>query len=264
MKRKIHLIASTFLAFVLASGPVKAAEVAIPGTGDGVAVLEAIGKAFTQKENVEVKVPQSIGSGGAVKAVGEGHAILGRVARGIKDKEKDYRLEYKAIFEIPTVIFVNKGVSVDNLTEQQVVEIFSGRISNWKEVGGDDAAITVVRREDKDSSLNNLRKTFPGFQDIEFTKESTLAEKTFIMTAQIANRPNSIGFGPLDVALANDLKVIAINGKQPADTDYPYFGTIGLVYKTSNLDDVSRRFLEFATSEDAKAPIISAGGRPVK
>jgi phosphate transport system substrate-binding protein len=155
-------------------------------------------------------------------------------------------------------------VTVANLTEQQVLDIFSGKISNWQEVGGSDAPIVVVRREDKDSSLGNLRATFPGFKDLVFAENSTLVEKTFIMVAQIANRPASIGFGPLDVAIANGLRVLSINGKKPTDGDYPYFGTIGLVYKPANLDKLNREFIDFASSEAVHDIIVQAGGRPIK
>lgn len=249
---------------VIFSQPVFAEEVAIPGTGDGVDVLQSIGSAFTQKTAIEVRIPKSIGSDGAVKVVGTDKAILGRVARGIKDDEKEYGLEYKPLFEVMTVFFVNKSVSVDNLTEQQVIDIFSGEVTNWKDVGGSDAPIAVIQREDKDSSLANLKKNFPGFKDMVFAENSTLAEKTFIMVAQIANRPGSIGFGPLDVATANDLKVLSINGKKPTEGDYPYFGTIGLVYKTANLDKMSKDFIDFAASEEVHDIIRKAGGRPVK
>ena len=263
MKKKTNLILTLLLACLLSSTTAFAKEVAIPGTGDGVVVLEAIAKAFTKSEGVTVRVPKSIGSGGAVKVVGKDQAILGRVARGIKDKEKHYGLEYKPLFEVPTVIFVNENVTVDNLTEKQVIDIFSGKITNWKDVGGQDASIIVVRREDKDSSLNNLKKTFPGFKNIVFPQNATLAEKTYIMTAQIANRPNSIGFGPYDVALAKGLKALSINGLKPTNSDYSYYGTIGLVYKTAKLDDNSKKFLAFAISDEAHPAVKEAGGREV-
>lgn len=264
MKKRIGVVLGFLVMFFFLSVPVFAEEVAIPGTGDGVDVLSAIGNAFTQETKVEVRVPKSIGSGGAVKVVGTDRVVLGRVARGIKDDEKEYGLEYKAVFTVPTVIFVNNSVTLDNLTEQQVLDIFSGKITNWKDVGGRDVPIVVVRREDKDSSLDNLKKTFPGFKDMVFTETATLAEKTFIMVAQIVNRPDSIGFGPLDVAIANNLKPLSINGRKPTDADYPYFGTIGLVYKTANLDAINKKFIDFAASEAVNDVIIKAGGRPIK
>ena len=264
MKGKKSLFAVIVLAVSLVFSGAWAADLAIPGTGDGVEVLNAVGEVFTKEKGIKVLVPKSIGSGGAVKVVGTDKAVLGRVARGIKDKEKHYGLNYKSIFEVPTVIFVHHAAAVDNLTEQQVVDIFAGKITNWSAVGGKDEEIAVIRREDGDSSLGNLKKTFPGFKDLVFSENATLAEKTYIMVAQVANRESSIGFGPLDVAMANNLKPLAINGKKPTGKDYPYFGTIGLVYKENNLDQASRDFLEFAASPAAHDAIVKAGGRPIQ
>lgn len=241
-----------------------AEEVAIPGSGDGVDVLNALGEAFTKKTAIAVSVPQSIGSSGAIKVVGTDKAILGRVARKIKDDEVAYGLTYQPVFTVPTVILVNGDVTVDGLTEPQVVDIFSGKITNWKEVGGSDEAIAVIKREDKDSSLNNLRSNFPGFKDLIFADNATLAEKTFIMTAQVANRKGSIGFGPLDVAIANNIKTLAINGKKATDADYPYFGEIALVYQKDKLDKASGEFLKYISSSEAQDIILKAGGRPLR
>ena len=264
MSKKMGFIFSLLVAVVFISLPVFGEEIAIPGTGDGVDVLSSIGEAFTQKTGVVVLVPKSIGSGGGVKAVGKDRVNLGRVARGIKDKEKHFGLSYKAMFTIPTVFFVHQSVSVDNITTQQVLDIFSGKISNWKDVGGSDNTIIVVRREDGDSSLGNLQKTFPGFKDITITETATKAPKTPVMIAQIKNREQSIGFGPYDVAIANSLKVLKVNGKGAMDNGYPYFGTIGLVYKEANLTGITKDFVEFAVSPNAHDVIKKAGGIPLE
>ena len=156
MKIKKGLVGIVLLSVFFVFSAAWAEQVAIPGTGDGVDVLNAVGKAFTEAKGIEVLVPKSIGSGGALKVVGTDKALLGRVARGIKAKEQQYGLDYVPIFRIPTVIFMNSTVSVDNLTEQQVVDIFSGQITNWSQIGGQDEEFVVDRREDKDSSLANL------------------------------------------------------------------------------------------------------------
>jgi len=260
----MRLLSSIVLACLLVF-PVSALaeELAIPGTGDGVAVLESSSAAFEQKTGVSVRVPKSIGSGGGVKAVGNGMAELARVARGIKDKEQHFGLSYQALFNVPTVFLVNKEMSVENLTAQQVLDIFSGKISNWKDVGGEDRGIFVVRREKGDSSLDNLTKTFPGFSDEMITQKAYTVPKTPNMVAQVQNRKYCIAFGPFDVALANDLKVLKVDGKVPGEADYPYFGTIGLVYKKESLMGVAKQFVEFATSEKAHAAIRKTGGLPL-
>ena len=145
-------------------------EFAIPGTGDGVAVLKSIAKDFGEKTGVDVRIPDSIGSGGGVKAAGADNVVLARVARGIKEKEKKFGLSYTEIFKVPTVFFVHADVTVNNLSEQQILDVFSGNITNWKDVGGQDTQIVVVRREEGDSSLKNLQKYFPRIQKHRYHK----------------------------------------------------------------------------------------------
>ncbi|MCL7489448.1 MAG: hypothetical protein M8357_14880, partial [Desulfobulbaceae bacterium] len=114
------------------------------------------------------------------------------------------------------------------------------------------------------SSLGNLHKTFTGFKDITITENATIAPKTPVMVAQIQNREHSIGFGPYDVAVANNLKVLKVNGKVATDKGYPYFGTIGLVYKDKNLTGITKDFVEFAVSPNAHDAIKKAGGNPIE
>ena len=121
----------------------------------------------------------------------------------------------------------------------------------------------MYRREDGDSSWKNLQKTFPGFKDITITENSTKAPKTPVMVAQIINRENAIGFGPYDVAIANGLKVLKVNGKGAAEPGYPYFGTIGLIYRDRNLTGITKDFVEFAVSPKAHDAIKKAGGKPL-
>jgi phosphate transport system substrate-binding protein len=86
-----------------------AEEITIVGTGSGTAILKAIGEAFSQENpGITITVPKSIGSGGGIKAIGRDEYLLGRVARGIKEKEKPYGLTYVSYAKMPIVFFVNK------------------------------------------------------------------------------------------------------------------------------------------------------------
>lgn len=91
--------------------------ITIVGTGSGSTILKATGAAFSQANpGNSVEVPKSIGSGGGVKAVGSDKAAIGRVARGIKDKEKHYGLTYLPFAKMPIVFMVNKSVGVKSLS----------------------------------------------------------------------------------------------------------------------------------------------------
>jgi len=238
-----------------------AEEVAVVGTGDGVTVLKAIGTAYSKiNPSVTVSVPNSIGSGGAVKAVGNGEFALGRVARGIKSKEEHFKLNYVAYAKVPVVYFVNQNVDIDNLSTAQVLDIYSGKVTNWKDVGGNDMKVRVVRREDGDSSLSQLKKSFSGFKEIEITKKSKTVFSTPEVVDILESTKGSIGFGPYDVVTNRNVKVLKIDGISPTDPKYPSVTTLGFVFNEQTISDVAKGFMLFATSPDAQAAITSAGG----
>ena len=76
--------------------------------------------------------------------------MLGRVARKLTDTEIASGLVYKPVAILPSAIFVNPNAGVNSLTTKQLASVFTGQIQNWKEVGGADVRIRVVRREDSD------------------------------------------------------------------------------------------------------------------
>lgn len=260
MKRFLQF-ALVFLSAFALSMPVKAETITIVGTGDGVNVLKSIGEAFSKANpGISVDVPKSIGSGGAIKEVGNGEYKLGRVARDIKDKEKDLGLTYKVYAKIPVVFIVNESSGVKNLSSQHIADIYSGKITNWQDVGGSPGKIRVVRREDGDSSLEVLRESFPGFKDLTITEKSKTVLKTLEMIDLISKKEGTIGFGPLDVAINSNLSVVNVDGKSPRDDGYPSIGTMGLIYKEENNTGAIKAFIDFATSDSASEVITKAGG----
>ncbi|MBR9867053.1 MAG: phosphate ABC transporter substrate-binding protein [Oceanospirillales bacterium] len=249
-------IGSAILGLMATATSVRAESVDIVGTGDGMVIMQGLADAF-KKHNSEhtITIPQSVGSSGGIKAVGQGHYLLGRVARTIKDKEKPYGLEYLPIARFPVVFFVNPDVDVTNLSVQQVLDIYSGKITDWKQVGGRDGRVRVVRREDGDSSLNNLRNTLPGFKELVITplsKTTHLTQETFEL---IETKSGTIGFGPYSGTLAANVRVLNIDHKKPTDADYPSFGVLALIFKPENRQGVVADFIDFMDSDKAAQAI---------
>lgn len=260
MKKVFRFFAALFVA-VLISVPAMAEEITIVGTGSGAEILEGLGKAFAKANpGVTIAIPKSIGSGGAIKAAGTDAAQIGRVARGINDKEKPFGLTYLPIAKMPIVIMTHKGVGVKNLSPQQICDIYSGKIANWKEVGGQDGVIRVIRREDGDSSLDVLLKTLPGFKDITTTTKSktTLSDPETVELAE--KTPGAIAYGTYPNAKVSKVNVVTIGGKSAATSSYPYVGELALVFKGKNKNGNIAKFLDFATSSAAHEAIKGAGG----
>ena len=251
------------LAGPFGAGAAAAEEIAIVGTGDGMSILKSLGAAFqADNPDVVISVPASIGSGGGVKAVGGDKFALGRVAREIKDKEKHYGLSYRPFAKIPVVFFVNESVGVRNLSAQQIADIYSGKITNWSDVGGNNAKIRVVRREEGDSSLSVLQKTFPGFKDIVFTPRAKEALSTSENFAVVEQKAGAIGFGPYSGAVNSNVNILMVDGKSATDADYPSFGVVALIFKDKSNKGNVAKFIAFATSTAAHDVIKGASGTP--
>ena len=241
-----------------------AEELTIVGTGDGVKILKALGAAFERLHpGTTIAVPESIGSSGGIKAVGEGAAVLARVARTIKEKEQGYGLTYLPFARIPVVFFINPVLPLQNLTSIQAADIYRGTIDNWKALDGPDAPIAVVRREEGDSSLSALKKSLPTFKDLAITDRATLTDKTPLMFETVETTPLAIGFGPLDVARNQNVKVLSLDGRLATFPDYPVVNTLALVFKQTSHKGVLKAFVEFASSPAAAPIITAAGGLPL-
>lgn len=253
------------LVLFLFLSPAAAEELIIVGTGSGPPILKAIGKAFTaQYSDITVQVPRSIGSGGGIKAVGTDKYQLARIARMINDSEKRYSLSYLPVARMPVVFFTNPNVIVKNLTKQQILDIYSGTIFNWKDVGGHDARIKVIKRQEGDSSLSVLRKSFPHFKDITITSLSKTTYSDPDTLDLVEKSPNSIAFCTYADVVKRQLNIFALDNISPTDKDYPYYASFGLVYKDKNRKGSVQKFLDFITSPTASEAIMKNGGVPIK
>lgn len=256
------MLASASLATMTAT-PASAEELTIVGTGDGMAMLKQVGDAFSQANpGVTVAVPESIGSGGAIKAVGGGEQKIGRVARTLGEKDKGYNLSYVPMAKIPVVFFAHKGIKVEGITRQQAADIYAGKVTNWSEVGGPDAKIRVVRREDGDSSLSALRKQLGEFKDLELTPRSKTASSNGENIEVVAAAEGAIGFGPYSAARAQQFTVLKLDGKSALEAGYPVFTTLGIIYKEETKTPTVQKFVDFVKTPAAHAAIKAADAIP--
>jgi len=262
MKKAFWKTAAILLCFIC-SGTVMAEEITIVGTGSGMALLQTVGNEFAKTHpDVKIIVPDSIGSSGGIKTVGTDQAAVGRIGRKLKETEAHYGLSYIPFVRLPIVFFVNKNVGIKDITPQQACDIYSGKITNWKEVGGKDARIKVVRREDGDSSLLVLQESLPGFKDIVITDKSktTLTDQETLEF--VSSKEDAIAFGTYAEAKRYPVDVTTLGGKKPDDTDYPYTGSLALIVKEKNNTGNIKAFADFLISPEAHAIIREAGGLP--
>ena len=241
-----------------------AGDLSVVGTGDGIDLLRALGSAYmADNPDTNVIVPPSVGSGGGIAAVNTDKEVLARIARPLSDSEKDAGLVATPIFRLPSAFFVSRAVGVTGLTSTQLADVYRGKIANWKDVGGADMRIRVVRREDQDSTLLVLRQSMPGWKDLVITEKSKTAVTTQEGFNTVKEVDGAIGFGPFTRALEAELVVLKIDGRYPTDRDYPSAVTLLFVHKATTVTPDAKRFIDYAKAAKAQTVLSNMGGVPV-
>jgi phosphate transport system substrate-binding protein len=166
------------------------------------------------------------GSGTGLKNVADGTSNIGNSDVAAGDEYKDKGLVDHIVCIAPFAIIVNNDVTVDNLTKQQAIDIFSGKITNWKDVGGKDQKITIVHRPDSSGSRKLVKQIVLGSAD--FTKDGITQAESGAMKTSVATTSGSIGY--IDTPyIDNTLKAVKFEGvAYSADTikagTYPLYG----------------------------------------
>jgi phosphate transport system substrate-binding protein len=242
----------------------QAGDLSVVGTGDGIDLLRALGAAYTADHpETNVIVPPSIGSGGGVAAVGSDKEVLARIARPLSDSEKEAGLVATPVFRLPSAFFVHRSAAVSGITSAQLADIYRGRITNWRDVGGADLRIKLVRREDQDSTLLVLRQSMPGWKDLVITEKSKTAVTTQDCINTVKEVEGAIGFGPFTRALEMELVVLKVDERFPTDRDYPSAVTVSFVHKQTTVTPDAKQFIGYAKAAKARTVLTQMGGVPV-
>jgi phosphate transport system substrate-binding protein len=258
MKRLIMVLAtSVCLSVVLAE------DIPIVGTGAGMGLMEAVVAEYLKANpQAGLTVPPSIGSGGGITAVGKDKAILGRVSRPLKDSEKEMGLSYLEFAKLPIVFYSHPSSGAKSLSQAQLIDIFEGKIDNWKAVGGADLPILLVRRNKGDSSLDVLQASMKGFAGENISTDATTQFTDQKALAYVTSKPGAIAFGTYADTAKSDVTTIAVDRVGPLDKGYPFLGSLALIYKDANLKGHIKGFVDFVSSAKAKTAISKAYGIP--
>jgi phosphate transport system substrate-binding protein len=261
-RRVFPLLAGLLLSFCpfIFPAAVRADILEIPGTGACEVLLGAVAEAFNAKHpGHQVMAPPSIGSSGGVRMVVNDQAVLARVAQPLKDHEKAYGLRY-LVFARDMVIFAGGArVTVKNLTKSQIVDIYSGKITNWQELGGDPGPIRLLLREPGDSNLLIIQKHLPAFRDITVPGDAKMVHTDPRMLEIIKKYKYSLGMLTFSALKGTDSGIhpLSLDGIAPTPENarshkYRLTSDYALVFKEQRLNDVARSFLTFIFSKSCQ------------
>lgn len=238
-------------------------SVATDGSTSMNKVISALGEAFQTDTGITVTY-NATGSGAGIQAVQEGRCDIGLSSRDLKDEEKASGLEGKILAYDGIAIIVNPQNPVSDLNLETIAKIYTGEITNWKEVGGDDAEIVLIGREAGSGTRD-------GFESITDTKDKCQYRQELTSTGDVittvASNPNSIGYASL-ASVKDSVKALTVNGVTPSeetikDGSYVVQRPFVLVTKKdTKLSESAQKFFDYITSESAREIISDSGVVP--
>jgi phosphate transport system substrate-binding protein len=248
----------------VAISPTRPFEViTLPGTGDSQDLLRALAQSYmAQHPERQVLVPNSIGSDGGIRVVGTEESPIGRVARqpNAEEKAKYGEFHYLEFARVPVVFVVTPQAGVHNLSELQLCEIFTGRLTNWKDVGGNDLPIHVQWRPEG-SNLQTIRRHIPCFTNLEVTPKAHFNFRNADLIASMRTVPGAIGFMPLSEAVLHGYSAVSVDGVAPNASQYKLGIGLGFVYKQPFSPSI-QAFIDYLKTQPAQDMMRQTGHLP--
>ena len=235
--------------------------VATDGSTSMEKVIGALGEAFMEQNKGVTFTYNPTGSGSGITAVGEDRCDIGLSSRALKDDEKASGLKETVLALDGIAVIMNPANPVSDLDVETIAKIYTGEITNWKEVGGNDAEIVLIGREAGSGTRD-------GFESITDTKDSCKYRQELTSTGDVittvSTNPDAIGYASL-AALKDNVKALTVGGIAPTedtvkDGSYVIQRPFVLVTKDgAELSTAAQAFFDYATSADA-ADLIAAAG----
>ncbi|MCI6745974.1 MAG: phosphate ABC transporter substrate-binding protein [Anaerolactibacter massiliensis] len=227
-------------------------------------VIGALSEAFQEKyPNVTVTYNPT-GSGSGITAVTEGNCDIGLASRNLKDEEKN-GLTSTTVAIDGIAMIVNTANEVSDLSLDQIAKIYTGEITNWKDVGGADQEIVVIGREAGSGTRD-------GFESITGTSDKCQMDQELTSTGAViqAVGANEAAIGYASLAAVDDtIKTLTVEGVAPSeetvlDGTYKIQRNFNMITNDSKeLSPAAQAFLDFATSLEAASLTEAAGAVPV-
>ena len=207
------------------------------------------------------------GSGAGIEAASNGSADIGLSSRALKDEETAGGLTGTTVALDGIAVIVNAGSKVEDLSVEQIAQIFTGEITDWSEAGGEAGTISCIGREAGSGTRD-------GFESITNTKDACKLDQELTSTGgvieAVAGNPNAIGYASLSAVEGKDtIKALTVGGvacteETVLDGSYAIQRPFVLVTRTGEaLSPAAQAFFDFATSSAANDLIKSAGAVPV-
>lgn len=227
-------------------------------------VIKAVNGAFMEK-NKGVTVNLNLtGSGTGIQEASEGKCDIGNSSRKLKDEE-DEKLDATVVGLDGIALVVNPANKLEDITLQDLAKVYSGEITNWKELGGDDKAIVVIGREDGSGTRDGFESIVMGAKEPKYAQE---LESTGSVINAVATTDGAIGYASL-ANVDETVKALKVGGVEATEENVKsgaYKVQRPFICATLKGSDnkLVKAYLDFILSEEGQALVLAQGAVPVK
>lgn len=227
-------------------------------------VIKAVNGAFMEK-NKGVTVNLNLtGSGTGIQEASEGKGDIGNSSRKLKDEEAE-KLDATVVGLDGIALVVNPANKLEDITLQDLAKVYSGEITNWKELGGDDKAIVVIGREDGSGTRDGFESIVMGDKEPKYAQE---LESTGSVINAVATTDGAIGYASL-ANVDETVKALKVGGVEATEENVKsgaYKVQRPFICATLKGSDnkLVKAYLDFILSEEGQALVLAQGAVPVK
>lgn len=267
-KRLVAILAGTLLVGSLvgcsaggsSSSGSDSSKITISGSTSVGPTMEVLAEDYQKANEGTIIEVQQVGSSAGITNTIDGTSQIGMSSRDLKDEEKSELKEYQIAIDGIAVI-TNSANQVKDLTLDQVKDIYTGKITNWKEVGGADADIVVVSREDGSGTRDGFQEIV-GFESEELSSDAQISDGSGNIKTTVQGNENAIGyisFGYLD----DSINAVQIGGVEPKEENvyndtYPISRPFLVVTKGEATGD-AKSFIDYILSDEGQNIIEEEG-----
>lgn len=227
-------------------------------------VIKAVNGAFMEK-NKGVTVNLNLtGSGTGIQEASEGKCDIGNSSRKLKDEEAE-KLDATVVGLDGIALVVNPANKLKDITLQDLAKVYSGEITNWKELGGDDKAIVVIGREDGSGTRDGFESIVMGDKEPKYAQE---LESTGSVINAVATTDGAIGYASL-ANVDETVKALKVGGVEATEENvksgaYKVQRPFICATLKSSDNKLVKAYLDFILSEEGQALVLAQGAVPVK
>ncbi len=216
---------------------------------------------------------EGVGSGTGLKQLSADTLSLAGSSRDLKQSEFEEGLVPSVIAKDGIAIVVNRDVPIANISKDQLAQIFSGKITNWKELGGSDEVIRLINRDEASGTYSSFKEIVLDPAGAEFSRNAIVAKENGEVAAKVASTPGAVGYvglGFVEEIVKAGGKALMIDGITPSsetvlNNTYPVSRDLYVVTKGPvQAGSIQAAFIDYALSPRGAVIVKDAGFVPVK